>query len=229
MEQNAAKNAGRFAGAVIIIQIITGFLINQVLVGPFTFAKDYLTAVAGHSNELTAGMLLGLLSGALSIAMAARVLPIFKQYNAVLAFAFLAFSILDFTNIAADNTSIQSLLAAGKQYVQSGVSPAGSYSTAAGTVAYEARLWTHLMTILIPAITALVFFYVLFMYRLVPRFIAVWGFTAAILMAIAIVLMIYGKVESILLLAPFGLNQLFLSIWLMVKGFKTRNGQGIQG
>ena len=94
---------------------------------------------------------------------------------------------------------------------------------------HEARLWTHLMTILIPAITALVFFYVLFMYRLVPRFIAVWGFTAAILMAIAIVLMIYGKVESILLLAPFGLNQLFLSIWLMVKGFKTRNGQGIQG
>ncbi len=215
-----SKNAARTAGLVLLIQFIAGILINQVLVGPYTFAKNYLTVVDPHADQLTIGMLLGIISGAVSIGMAARLLPVFKKYNEVLAFALLAFSVLDFVCIATDNSNIEALLAVSRQYNKDGAA-AGTAFTLAGTIAYEARLWTHLMTLLVPCISLSIFYFLLFRYRLLPRWLTVWGLIGTLSMATAIMLMIFGKSERILLLLPLGLNQLVLIIWLLVKGFRT--------
>jgi hypothetical protein len=222
-----AKNAARTAGVVLLIQFITGILINQVLVGPYTFAKDYLTVVGLHADQITIGMLLGIISAALSIGMAARLLPVFKKYNEVLAFAFLAFSVLDFVCIAADNSNIEALLAVSRQYNKEGAAAAGTVFTLAGTVAYEARLWTHLMTLLVACISLSVFYYLLFRYRLLPRWLSFWGLISTVLMAAAIVLMIFGKSENILLLVPLALNQLVLIIWLLVKGLRQHTVEAV--
>ncbi len=68
-----------------------------------------------------------------------------------------------------------------------------------------------------------VFFYIL-LHRtlLVPRFIAVWGVIGAAGLAGLTVLNMAGFSAPILgvLILPMVLNELFLAIWLMVKGFR---------
>jgi hypothetical protein len=93
--RSSTKNTARIVGVLLIVQGIIGFLINQVLLGPYTFANDYLTSVAAHSLPVNISMVLGIISGVISVYIAAKLLPIFRQYNEVLTFTFLAFSVIN--------------------------------------------------------------------------------------------------------------------------------------
>ena len=119
-----------------------------------------------------------------------------------------------------DNAAIQSLLAAGKQYVKSGITNK-SHVEALGAVAYYSRLWTHWMTLLIPCASLSVFFYLMFKYRLLPRWLTTWGLIGIALMSLSILLMIFDKGSYLWLMAPFGIAMLLVSGWLIVKGFSS--------
>ena len=67
---------------------------------------------------------------------------------------------------------------------------------------------------------ALVLYTMLYTYRLLPRFISIWGFTGVL----GIIILNLTNVQSntgMLLALPIILNEIFLGIWLIVKGFKT--------
>lgn len=215
---NKNNNTAGIVGLLLLIQFAIGILINQFLAGPFTFAPDYLISVAAHAPQVIASMLLGLLNEVISISVAMLLFPVFKRQHGLLAIAFLVFSSVSLMAVAADNANVQAMLALSKAYTKAGAPDAGYFETA-GTVAYANRLWTHLMTFLISCLPSAVFYYLLFTSRLVPRFIAVWGFIGVLCMLIAVLLEIFNKGSFMLLYLPIGLNQLFLAIWLMVKRF----------
>ena len=62
---------------------------------------------------------------------------------------------------------------------------------------------------------ALIFYYLLYQSKLIPRFISVWG-----LIAVAMVPLQYFNLGLILVL-PMISNEIFLAIWLIVKGFNS--------
>ena len=72
-------------------------------------------------------------------------------------------------------------------------------------------------------ISGALFFYVLF-YRtqVIPRFISIWGVFATIILLIITILRLFGINSTIMdvLLTPMILNEIFLAIWLIIKGFK---------
>ncbi len=71
-------------------------------------------------------------------------------------------------------------------------------------------------------ISGAVFFYILF-YRtqVIPRFISVWGILATIMLFIVTVTRLLGINLSVLdfFVIPLILNELFLAVWLIIKGF----------
>ena len=71
-------------------------------------------------------------------------------------------------------------------------------------------------------ISGALFFYMLF-YRtqVIPKFISVWGILATIILFIVTIIKLFGINLSILnaLLIPMILNELFLAVWLIIKGF----------
>ena len=72
-------------------------------------------------------------------------------------------------------------------------------------------------------IGAMVLYYILYAYRLLPRFIAIWGFIGIT----GIIVLNLVKIETsvgMLLALPIILNEIFLGFWLIAKGFnKTEN------
>ncbi len=72
-------------------------------------------------------------------------------------------------------------------------------------------------------ISGALFFYFLFYFtRTIPAFISVWGIAATLLLLISTILNLFVEETMLLqlLLLPIILNEVFLAIWLMVKGFK---------
>ncbi len=71
-------------------------------------------------------------------------------------------------------------------------------------------------------LSSLLFCYALYRYRLLPRWMALWGLVGYALLGTGAVLEICGMTIGLLLSIPGGLFELVLGIWLLVRGF---NGQ----
>ena len=71
------------------------------------------------------------------------------------------------------------------------------------------------------AIPALIFYYLLYKSKLIPRWLSVWGVVASILLVIVNLLELAGIIPMLeILYLPIVLNEVVLAIWLMFKGFE---------
>ena len=71
-------------------------------------------------------------------------------------------------------------------------------------------------------LSALIFFQFLYRSKLIPRFISVWGLIGAALVLIdGTLLEVLGYDPGLVLGLPMALNEVFLGVWLIVKGFDS--------
>jgi hypothetical protein len=73
----------------------------------------------------------------------------------------------------------------------------------------------------------LVFYAVLYRFALIPRALAGFGLIAAMLMVTGVAMPLFGHGIIFPMLAPLGLSQLILAVWLMTKGFRGQPCPGI--
>ena len=71
-----AMNAGRTAGALLIVQMTAGYVTNFVLLQPATAPPGFLVNAAAHATQVGAAAVLGIVAGGLSLAIAITVLPV---------------------------------------------------------------------------------------------------------------------------------------------------------
>ena len=70
------------------------------------------------------------------------------------------------------------------------------------------------------AAPALMFYYLLYKSKLIPRWLSIWGGVASILLVIANLLELMGDIPKLeILYLPIVSNEVALAIWLMLKGF----------
>ncbi len=215
---NSNRKTAIIIGIIILAQFIIGVLTKQILLGQETFEIEFLKTASANSDQIVLGVLIGLFAGTLSIIMAILLLPYFKKKSPNVSIFFIAFSIVVFIFSALEYFSILSLLSLSKEIVKSGFSSTKDFQPLVNTL-LGTRWWLHFMALLISSIPLATFYYLLFRSKLIPRFISIWGFISAVLLAVAVLLPMFGQRLEMLLMLPLGLNQLFLSIWLIVKGF----------
>ena len=78
-----------------------------------------------------------------------------------------------------------------------------------------------LAEILIPlffSLGTLLFYNLLYKSKIIPGFISAWGFIGGVLILILIFIK-PGMIVNIVFVLPIILNEIFLGIWLIVKGF----------
>jgi len=73
------------------------------------------------------------------------------------------------------------------------------------------------------SLTALILNYLLYKSKLVPRWISAWGFIGATLLLAEGLLGMVGLSSTIssFLVLPIALNEMFLAVWLIIKGFNS--------
>jgi hypothetical protein len=167
------------------------------------------------------GVLLELICGAAVVGIAVMMYPILKKYNKNMALGYLGFRIIEPVITIVILISSLSLLTLSQEYVKAGA-PDASYFQTLGTLFQAERYWAYLMYIIVFSLGALLFYYLLYQSKLIPRFISVWGFVGiALLLSGALFEMFGHSVGMIIYGLPMGLNELFLGVWLIAKGFKS--------
>jgi hypothetical protein len=217
---NSSRKIAVMVGALFIFSNITFLLGAFGLVEPLLGAPDYLTLASEHRTQLVLGVLLELLNGVAYVGIAVLVFPILRQRFESMALWYVAFRIIEFVMQTLSDLSPLSLLNVSEAFVEAGT-PASSSFQALGLLLQAQRDWAFQMVTISLVLGALVFYYMLYQSRLIPRFISIWGIIGALGVVTSALLEIFGispgilEFLGLLMLA----NELFLGGWLIVKGF----------
>lgn len=214
------KKTGRLVGLLFLLIFATGIVVYQFLQGPVLFSDDFLTTTSANSNKIIISTLLLFFSGITSVIIATVLLPIFKKQSITLAFLYLASSILGFIAISIDNISVLSILELSLEYSKNETGNSDILNTL-GNVFYKKHWWTHYLSLLISCFPVFILYYTLYRSKLIPKIISIVGIIAAILMFVEILSSIFGHSISMNMLLPIGLIQLFLPLWLIIKGLNS--------
>lgn len=217
---NSNRKTARIVGILFLTATIAGTL-GVVFLGSI-YDPDYLTKVSANENQVLIGALLALIMGAAVVGIPVMMFPIFKKHNESIAIGYVGARIIEAVIFVAAAISWLLLLTLSQEFVKAAAADA-SYFQTFGTLLLAAGDWTHVPVDFAFGLGALMFYYLLYQSKLIPRFLSVWGLIGGTLMLAAGLLGMFGlnpfSTISIFLNLPIAVNEMVLAVWLIVKGF----------
>ena len=209
---------------ILFISCTAATLISFPFSGPVLDDPDYLTRLSENDSLVITGVLIEFIWAATAMGIAIGLYPILKKYNGALSLGSVGFRIIEGIFVLIGTLSLLSLLTLSQKFVSEGLADASSFQ-AAGALLLGIREWAHNMMVIITFnLGALIYYYLMYQSKIIPRWLSGWGFIGAILSLAATLISSYtqsfGEVSiQDLLNVPIGLNELFLAVWLIIKGF----------
>lgn len=211
-------------GVLYIIGTVAG-IFSLTFTGPIRKAQDHLVYVSSNENQVIMGALFVLIMG-LALAMIPIMLfPILKKYNEVLALGYVIFraGLEAFTYITMVISWLL-LVPLSQAYAQSGASNPSNFQ-ALGTLLLDSGEISSITAIVFP-LGALMFYYLLYRSKLVPRWLSGWGLIAIIPYFAAGLSTMFGIIDPLSTVGvvsdiPLALQEMVLAVWLIVKGFNS--------
>jgi hypothetical protein len=185
------------------IAVIVGLLF---LVSTLTFMigsnqiRSFLIDVSQNKSPLFLGVILEIICGVAVVGIGVLMFPILKLFKKRLALGYVIFRIIECTIIIVGGIYLLSLLE---------------------------FMWKYEMIIFVfTALGGLIFSYLLYMSKLIPRYLSGLGIIGYLMLFLGVVLDMFSIFNindgaGMLLYLPGGLFELFLPIWLFIKGFNS--------
>jgi hypothetical protein len=214
------------AVGLLFIACTVACILSAVPTAGLLDAPDYLTSLAAHDGQVVLGALIEFVWAVTAAGIAIALYPVLRKHNRALALASVAGRLVEGAFVLVGTLSLLTLLGVSQEAVAGGSADASSFQ-AVGTSLLAARDWTHGFVMTLPFLVgALMYYYLLFKARLVPRWLSGWGLVAAALSLVATVYsgftqeFGFSNVNTVLNI-PIGVQEMVLAVWLIVKGFST--------
>ena len=219
---NESKTTARIVGALFLIAMVTS-LVGGIWLESITGAPDYLVEVSAQKTQVLVGVLLELVNCLAVVGIASALFPLMKVHSEALAAGYLGTRVIEAVILSVAAVSPLLIVTLSQEYGAAGAANAATFQTA-GALVMAAR--GHLASLLTPiffSLAALLLYYFLYRSRLVPRFISIWGFIAVVSLFTWNMLEAFGiSISAGMVFAlPMILNEIFLGIWLLAKGFSS--------
>lgn len=223
---NSDRKTAIIVGVLFLIALIFNLIASGIL-DPVLSVSDYLVNAYPNKTTVITGNLLNFICALAMIFIPIVLFPVAKKHDENLALGYVVFRFLEgilFIYMAIISLTFISL---SKAYINAGTQNASYIQTLGDSIQSELH-WAMIIYIIVYILGAMTFYYLLFKSKIVPRFLSIWGLLAAVLMFVGIVLGMFSLgifanmplMKGMVYFAPpIALNELILSIWLLVKGF----------
>lgn len=212
------------AAGVLFLAGYLGIFLGSAIYGPFVDAPDYLGVIFPNKDQVTLGMFVELINDVSVIGLPIVLFPVLKKYSERLALGYFGFRLMESVVLIVSKTGLLSLITLSQEYLAAG-SPVDSYFQIAGAAALADRFWASQIQVVFFCLSALIFYYVMFKSKLLPRFLSLWGFFAVASLIAANLLPVPDLTEGFsiaqLLFLPIFISEILVALWLIVKGFNT--------
>lgn len=205
------RTIASIVGVLFIIGTVAGAL-SWVVMAPITDTPGYLASIAAHPSQMAAGALLVLTMGIALSLVPVLFYPVARRHSQVLATGYIVFrgALEGFVYIALTFGWLL-LLALSKE-------PVAATAAIADSVKLGIGVMSNQVTAIPFGIGAIMFGTLLYIGKLVPRWLSVWGLIGAALYIAAPLARIFG-LSLDYLMGPLALQEMVLAVWLIAKGF----------
>ena len=211
--------------AIIVGVLFITALVSSMLSGNFSGSindPDYLTTVFANENKVLIGVLFQLILTASVVAIPIMMFPILKKQNESLALGYVVARIFEGFFDILIAMSLLLLLTLSREFVEAGAPDASHFQTS-GALIHAVNYWSSVLENFPYCLGALIFYYLLYRSKLIPRWLSGWGLLGAALFLATVPFRMFGLISpsTVVLAVPLILNELVLAIWLIVKGFNS--------
>jgi hypothetical protein len=207
-------------GVLFIIGDIAGVLSVLVTRGLLD-GPDAITRIAASQNQLVLGALLVLVMGFALALVPVVMFPVFKKYNEVLAMGCVVFrGALETVAYMASAGTWLLLAELARQNAHAASAGAPHVQTLSSLLVATQGSTTAWLTSIAFSLGSLMFYYLFYQSRLIPRWLSVWGLAGAALYLASPLLDMFGHGFG-LLMAPLAIAEIVLAVWLIVRGLSA--------
>jgi len=218
---NSYRNNAKVAG-VLLIFATAASLLSSPFLAPIKTLN--FTEFSANQNQALIGALLAFIAAILSVSIAISLYPVLKKFNQSLAIGAVSFRLIEAVLYIVGVVTIIFLLTLSQEFVQAGA-PSSSYFQTLGAVFLSGQDWVSFGAGPIAfSLGALMYYYIFYETRLIPRWLSGWGLMGAALCMVAGLLVMLGLIIPvstihIVLNLPIAAQEYVLAVWLIVKGF----------
>ena len=218
---NTIKKTSRVLGVAFLLQFVTSFCSGAFLHQAWFVAgniNETMLKIANNPWLMRANILVDMLTALGIIFLGAMLFVTLRNQSEKIALVALGFYILEAALLAVSRTEAFSLLRISQEYVTAG-QPA--YLETMGNLAFESMDFVgstlHMLTFCLGGI---LFYYLLYKSRIVPRVLSLWGLITVFPMLIATLSAIFGYELSFFFYVPYIPFELVIGVWILIKGVK---------
>ena len=213
---NPFRTTARVIGVIYLAGMVLGItgdrLIHSVLDTP-----EHLSTLAANSMLLSVGVVLWLVTVVGDAAHGILMYPVLQRHSVRAAVGYLGARIMDATFIAVMTLMILVHIPIGAEFVKAGSD--ASYFQALSAVLTQGQLYAYEIAMITLGVAGLILCSVFYRTLLIPRPLAIWGLVGYAILLGGSVLQILGFQLNSLNAIPGGLWEMFIGVWLIVKGF----------
>jgi len=205
MKSNRAKL--RIAG-VLFLSAFLAYGIGTGMVTGIIEATNPAAELTLKKAQFITGAALMLVNSAIVVSIGLLLLPMLVRFNRAIAWSYLATRAIEAIALAIGVMSLLLLVTAESPVTQTAIMTAS-----------RGNFFAYQTGMAVLGFGSLFFCALLYRCRIVPHFLAAWGFVGYAIFFVGAVLEIAGLPYGIMLSIPGGLFEIAFGIWLITKGF----------
>ena len=216
-------NTYRTTATVVGVIYLAGFVVGiggNIMIQSILGAPNHLATVFASSMTLAIGAVLWLTAVAGDVAHGVLMFPILKQHSERIAIGYLAARIVDAAFIAVMVLFILIQIPLSSEYLKA-AAPTSLFLQSLSAVSVQASQYGYQIGMSALGVAGLILNYSLYRTKLVPRFVSIWGLLGYAIIFLGMVSAIMGSGLALVSSLPGGLWEVFMGVWLIVKGFNS--------
>jgi len=220
------KNAPRLLGAAFLIVIVTSLLMGVLLQLSGIMSGSMSEILVKISNNLALvriSILFALITSAGIIVLAVLLYAVLHKQNKIIALVALGWWLAEAITLAMSTIGTSALIPLSLDFVKAGSPALSYYQTAGDFLYYGFDRQGFRLHMLFYCLGGILWYYLFYKSKYVPRFISLYGLIAASVALLGIVYELFGHGVSILVYLPLLPFELTIGAWLLIKGI--RDGQ----
>ena len=229
----APYRGNAIAVGVLLIACSAATILTLVPLGSMLDAPVDLARLAANDNRVILTALIEFVWAATAAGIAVGLYPVLRKRNRALALGSVAGRVVEGVFVIVGTLTLLALLTLSQESVTAGSAGSSSWLGLGRHVACAVREWAHGFIMSLPfALGALMYYYLLYRSRLVPRWLSGWGIVGAALCLVATVYsgftqeFGFSTVDTVLNI-PIGVQEMVFAVWLIVKGFNPSTAHSI--
>jgi hypothetical protein len=227
----STRKTAAIVGLLFLTQTVA-FVIAEQLIGAVLKRPNYLTGVSADANALALGGLLAVVSGVAVVGISVLLFPLLKRTSEPLALAYVCERVIELVLQVLFFMVTPLLVIAIGSGLRDGTIAASS-SQSLGSVFKELNDVAIVVLYLVTSVGGTIFAVLLLRSNLVPRPLAVLALIGYPVLFAGCVLDMFGATDvtagsGLLAIAPGGVFELILPIWLLAKGFSNPAGKDVE-